>query len=404
MKFLKKITIILGVTTACVSQCLASATGGLVWTIPSDHFKNVDKMGNVRINELWHRMDLGNGWNLPIYGLFSSVNKDTSNLLRKHWRMPLFESTAIQKDEKNYIVKMPDGRILNFRQIKNHKNNFRASDVWKGEVRNGTFIVTSIYNVELTYKNGRLQRIKAPERYGDYDLSFKYKKGVFIELKNKSKTILEAKHDGENIVYEFKIDKTEILISHSETTTEEVSEIIVAKNNEALKRYILNEHGSLEIISDSFNNIIIWDPQTGAVKKDGEYAYTITPSSYQGGYAKIARIGPNGVKEFWYRDNWNGKEIILRKDGVLIEKEWFTTGKLRNLTKSLTTSRDGKYKVTNEFFYDENQRLVRTLEGNKENFLIYDQTGRLAVQVTDGKIAREFIPGMAYLAKEYLKN
>ena len=84
-----------------------SATGGLVWNQADAHFKNVDVMGQVRLNNLWHRMPLNNGWELPIYGVFKSGYNGESSILGKHWRMPLFESTAVQQDERNYLVEMP---------------------------------------------------------------------------------------------------------------------------------------------------------------------------------------------------------------------------------------------------------------------------------------------------------
>ena len=262
-----------------------------------------------------------------------------------------------------------------------------------------------MYGVELTYNKGRLHRLKAPQKYGDYDLTFKYRKGRLVELKNKSKVIAEIEYEDGITVFDFANDRTELSFSLRQDEENFESELIVSKNREPLKTYSQDGNGTLAIATagEESTHLISWNAADGTVRSDGEYAYTIKQSPYKGGFAEISRTNAKGVKESWYKDNWNGKETVLRSDGVLIEKSWFTTGTLRGLKKSVTTSRKGQYLDEKEFSYDENRRLVMKLENGKVSFLIYDGSGRLAVQVTNGKIAKEFIPGLAYLAKEYLK-
>lgn len=383
-----------------------SATGGLVWTQADAHFKNVDAMGQICLSDLWHRISLKSGWNLPIYGVFKSGYNGESSILGKHWRMPLFESTAIQLDERNYLVEMPDGRTLKFKQLKNQKDSFKASDVWRGEIKKSSFVVSSMYGVELTYNNGRLYRLKAPQKYGDYDLTFKYRKGRLVELKNKSNVIAKIDYKEGITVFDLANDRVEMSFSLLKDDEKFETELTIAKNRLPLKTYTQNANGSLIIatVGEDNTRLISWNVADGTVRSDGDYTYTIKPSPYKGGFAEISRTNAKGVKESWYKDNWNGKETTLRSDGVLIERSWFTTGKLRGLTKSVTTSRGGRFSDTREYSYDENRRLVRSVEGGKEHFLIYDQLGRLAVQVTDGKISHEFIPGMRHLAEQYLKK
>lgn len=214
-----------------------STTGGLVWIQADAYFKNVDVMGQVRLNDLLHRMSLNNGWNLPIYGVFKSGYNGESPILGKHWRMPLFESTAVRQDEKNYLVEMPDGRALNFKQLKNRKDSFKASDVWKGEIKKGSFVVSSMYGVELTYNNGRLHRLKAPQKYGDYDLTFKYRKGRIVELKDKSKVIAEIEYEDGITVFDFANDRTELSFSLCQDEENHELGLIVSKNRKPLKTY-----------------------------------------------------------------------------------------------------------------------------------------------------------------------
>lgn len=128
----------------------ASPTGGLVWLLSNAHFKNVDKMGMVNLNERWAWIQTDK-WRFPLYAVFSTAYKGESNILGKHWRIPLFESKAFPRDEKTYTVYMPEGRILNFYRSKKSENIYRCTDVWTGVFDKGLFIVKSIKDVPAVW-------------------------------------------------------------------------------------------------------------------------------------------------------------------------------------------------------------------------------------------------------------
>ena len=391
---------------------MASSTGGLVWIIPSDYFKNVDKMGMVNLNERWAWIQMDK-WRFPLYAVFSTGYKGESNILGKHWRIPLFESKAFPRDEKTYTVYMPEGRILTFYKSNKFENIYRCTDVWTGVSDKGMFVVKSIYGVELTFKNGRLHRMRAPEKYGDYDLFFKYQKSQFIELRNKSNVIIKCAYEKEGgATLEFPKMKEEIAINAEETKddTGTIKKIITLSSKNAVSgsyEILLREKGDSSIKSIPPNNrgnpkLITWDSESGYIKTDDDLKYTITPPVGRGWYAKIERVGKDGQRESWYRDNWNGVETILRSDGVTIERGWFTTGKLRRLDRYQKVSRD-QYSTKTEFFYDENRKLIREVKDNVESDYVYEPDGKLGAIIRDGKLTWS-TPYGATLAQQYIKT
>lgn len=392
------------------SYAEASRTGGLVWILAPRYFENVDELGYVRLNEKWGTLKLKDG-ELPLYGIFSSDGKSTSLLLGKGWRLPLFESTAIQKDERTYEVNMPDGRIMMFRQRKNEGDSFRASDVWSGKKKKDLFVVSSIYGIELVYKSGRLSRMKFKNDYYDYNLTFKYRKGVLIELKDYSEVVLRGTMSEDGIIYESQTAKCEYEIKHSEILVGGVPELMLTSvsmgEDKVLYDWTFPTHGAsqVKIISekDKKNKTISWNSTNGYIVSDGEYTFNITPAVSQGSFAAIERTSSNGIVESWYRDNWNGVEEILRADGAKIIRKWYTTGKLVALENYVSISQNG-ITTTNEYSYDETRKLIRTLTNGEERFFIYDAMGNLAVIVSGNKIVKECIPGSAYLAKDYINE
>lgn len=199
-------------------------------------------------------------WRFPLYAVFSTGYKGESNILGKHWRIPLFESKAFPRDEKTYTVYMPEGRILTFYKSNKSENIYRCTDVWTGVSDKGMFVVKSIYGVELTFKNGRLHRMRTPEKYGDYDLFFKYQKSQFIELRNKSNVIIKCAYEKEGgATLEFPKMKEEIAINAEETKddTGTIKKIITLSSKNAVSgsyEILLREKGDSSIKSIPPNN------------------------------------------------------------------------------------------------------------------------------------------------------
>lgn len=409
---MSKIIVTLFLVGVSILTLQASSTGGLVWLIPSTYFENVDEIGMVCLNDrlLWIKTT---NIKIPFYSIFSTKYNGTSDILGKHWRIPLFESKAYPRDKKSYIVHMPDGRILAFVKTQKSNNLFYYKDVWTASITKELFIVKSIYGIELHYKNGRLYRMKSPKNYGGYDMFFKYQKGKFIELKSRSTIIAKCEYKGnEEIVIDFPNMKQSLEIikqekNKDENTIEHTIELV--SSGEVTRKYKIlfseKEANSIRIYNSKNNEnfkLITWDQRTGHIKSDDNFSYIITPPTGRGWYAKIERENKNGQKESWYRDNWNGIETILRVDGVNIERSWFTTGRLRKLDKYIKITSE-QHTTKTEFFYNENRQLIRENKDGIESNFIYEPDGKLGAIVKNGKLAWS-TPYGAILAQPHINT
>ncbi|MBT8778147.1 hypothetical protein [Akkermansia muciniphila] len=403
-----------------------STSKSFLWSGSQNHFEGVGVKGNVEIFERIGNLFLGKDLSLPLYVVFNSQNKFVSPHLGRGWRLPLFESTIVPNNENSYKVNMPDGRVLFFRQSNQNKDKFIASSVWSIIRKKDSFLVKSIDGIKLTYRKGRLEKMEKDGKR----IFFTYEEGRLLQLADDSSVLLKGKINNNKLIFKGKHpnmdytftqeevkEKIRLVQKKSKKEEEEKIKYMERKFNflanvkigkQDVLKYTYKQENPL-ISTLKIHNIlrnkerkITWDFQTGIIREDDDYKYTVKFPA-KGLYAAISRIGNfYHQKEYWYKDTEKGKEITLRADGVTVERTWFTSGKLRGLTRSITLSL-GKKKHCEEYSYGDNGRLMRILVDGKETFFIYDAAGSLVALVTDGKLVKEYSKNALEFAKEYLK-
>ena len=396
-------------------QAAKDSRSWLSWHIPRCHFENLSEEGHVRIIEEieWFRVAQGN--RLPLVAVFDTGVNHNSSLLGKNWYFPLLESIAYPKDSDTYVVRMPNHATdFIFYKIGAGKYRIRKhhSSSWSADLKGDVFTVRSNLGDELVYKSGRLRHLKYSN---ERKIHFHYHNKMISEVRDEQNTLLfkvEKRQNGE-IVFKFKdfYNKTKtctLLIKQylqedrmqnglSEIIIDGVSQKTFAYDNkkgtttleikymtavvEKWRKNIRNQNPEDfddEIEQKTPPNIhrFSWDVKTGIIKTEDGWRYTITPSNYEDGYAAMQREDSTGQwgKEFWYYD-LNGKETILRTDGVLTEREWFTNGPAQGKEKSMTISINGKYKNVTKYVYDENGRLFSKANDGNIIHYFYDKTG-----------------------------
>jgi hypothetical protein len=428
--------------------------GGLAWGTVSvsggEHFKYVSNLGRLQIYEYLTKLALTNNAPIPLRLAFQPGISQASPYFGANWRIPLLESIAYPLNANSYKVRMPDGRDLVFYKMGN--GTYRHSNVWSA-VRTGKndLLLKSIYGVEVNYETGRLKKIKYPD--GEI-LDFKYDKNRVVEItvggvsllkikSEKGKLIFQAREwtnirgktktveyeiyltrvkEGGKLLTRFagfakdKVPWTSYNYTPVDKETTKLKKILSPEQIEEMKEHFrrrypddLEEEIELHLKEYlAYQGLDFeWNPVTGIIKTMDNWCYTVTPPEYGGGNAKIQRVDvKNKQEEFWYKDIKNGRESILRSDGFMLEKEWFTSGVARGKIKleRSGSKQMGGYYETILYAYDENGRLFRSTENGKDTLHFYDEKGNLGAMVTDGKLSIEIIKGLEKQYKPFLTS
>jgi hypothetical protein len=417
----------------------------LSWYIPRCHFENLSQQGYVRIIEEieWFRID--GSTRLPLTAIFDTGEKRVSPLLGKNWHLPLLESTAYPKDSETYIVRMPNhGTDLIFYKIgkgKYRTTKHRDSN-WSAELNGDIFRVKSNLGDELDFKSGRLRKLKYSN---DRKIHFYYDNKMISEVRDDQNALLlkvEKTKKGE-CVFKFRDsdNKAKTCILSIKPYLQEgrmesgLSEIIVdgvpqkkiiyggpQKGTATLevkymtaiiekwRRNIKKENPEdfdeeIEKKMPSSIHRFSWDAKTGIIKTENDWRYTILPPNNEGGYAAMQREDMTGKrgKEFWHYDLL-GKETILRADGVLTEREWFTNGPACGKEKRMTSLVDGMHKSVTEYSYDEKGKLFKEMHDGNTIYYFYDKTGNYVGHVRNGRLSSNSKKEFMELYKPFLKN
>jgi hypothetical protein len=120
---------------------------------------------------------------------------------------------------------------------------------------------------------------------------------------------------------------------------------------------------------------IVWGLD-GRILQDGEWNYKITPSKDAGANAAIERMNPQKQKEYWFKDDPNGKETTLALDGTKTERTRFTSGPAHGKIRKIEQVAGGVKKVLEQCSYDEKGLIIRKI-GSKGDITIfkYNQNG-----------------------------
>jgi hypothetical protein len=118
---------------------------------------------------------------------------------------------------------------------------------------------------------------------------------------------------------------------------------------------------------------IVWGLD-GRMLQDGEWNYKINPSRDGWANTAIERTNIQKQKEYWFKDDPNGKETTISLDGTKTEKSWFTSGILAGKRRKEVTTQNNNIISQDSWSYNEQGTLIRSVQDGMVTD--YDAMGR----------------------------
>lgn len=377
------------VTVLCVALGVRGAMACGDFRMPSNHFEGVTSRGYVSIWKQLDALNLGDA-SVPILLGAQTYRSIPSGELGAGWIMPLFDSGMVQRDESTFDMITPDGTMDFFNRDGNDPNILHGSSGWIGEIQGNDVIVHSKCGSgwKMVFRQGRLDTLSK----GNHELRIQRdplnrptgitengvsrvalnrdeKTGLMNALEMNGKKYLfgyEGKPrvesvQGQNLVGGLEPSLHQIILPDGKKETFDFA--VTDKLLPDLK--ITDKEGK--------ERMIVWGLD-GRILQDGEWNYKITPSRDAGANAAIERTNSQKQKEYWFKDELNGKETTLAFDGTKTERSWFTSGVLAGKERKEITIQNNKIINQNSWSYNEHGALIRSYrEGIATD---YDEMGR----------------------------
>ena len=360
--------------------------------MPSNHFEGVTSRGYVSIWKQLDSLDLGDT-KVPILLGAQTYRAIPSGELGSGWIMPLFDSGIVQRDENTFDMISPDGTMDFFYRDGSDPSILHGSSGWTGEIQGNDVIVHSKCGSgwKLVFRQGRLDTLSK----GSHELKIQRdplnrptgitengvsrlalnrdeKTGLMSALEMNGKKYLfgyEGKPRVENV-------QGQNLVGGVEPSLHQITYPQEMGGKKEIYDFAVTEKMLPELkITDTEGKerMIVWGLD-GRMLQDGEWSYQITPSKETVANAAIERTNSQKQKEYWFKDDPNGRETTLALDGTKTERSWFTSGVLVVKTRKETMIINNKVVNQNSWKYNENGSLIRSIRDGIATD--YDSMGR----------------------------
>jgi hypothetical protein len=362
--------LVLLLATGLVNQ--ATHACGIVWDIPHAYFDGVNAQGKVLYGEKIGELNLGENLKLPINIIFKSDWENNSPYLGQGWMLPLLESRVEQLDENTFRMRLPGGWFQTFWRDTKDKNLLRSGGGWAAQIQGDIITAWADCGWKVVYNKGRITSLNTPN---SQTLIYLYTDNNRItELRLDGSPILRVKIDQQGDVSGLEVNNQTISFEYGQkpqvqniqgqnligSITKSVGRVV--RMDGTTQTYAYGTTASMEpTLEIGENRLIVWNPKTKVIKKDGEWTYSITPNE-KDPYANVEtnRVNAKGQQEYWFSENWKGRETIITLDGTKTVKEWFMSGKLSGKQRSYEVySKDGKLKYFDKFSYNELGDLIK---------------------------------------------
>jgi len=357
---------------------------GLNWSLPVNHFENVNPQGKFSYWQKLGEIKVGEDFALPIHLNFRGDRyMESAGLGVPCFMVGLTDSNIVALDARHFLVQTPAGRYRMFRRDPKNPNILRGSSKWAGEIQGETITVASECGDKLVFQQGRLARMQVKERTFE-----------FIRNGNRVTEVREGGHPLASLrenrltgavelvqrggeVISFEMGKRPLVQALAGSPTPVIGELVGAVTKITLPggQETRFEFGTNEKLlptvgisngePDQTTRTIAWNPGTGEMIKDGEWMYEIKSGDGARDNAAIGRTNGDGAKEFWHRNKGNGFEIIRTVDGITQTVFLFTSGILRGKTRALTTSRNNKEILRINISRDQDGNITRHIVKSK---------------------------------------
>ena len=351
--------------------------------MPDNHFEGVSEDGYVSRWKQLANLDLGD-LRLPVILGFQTYRTTPSKELGSGWILPLLDASIVQKDEKSFEMVQPDGwRVLFWRDGQN-SNILHGSNLALAEIRGDTITVNSTCGSgwKMVFTQGKITSLSK----GNHTLTIQRDgmgRGVAVrdgitpvmtleqdQVTGLAKSIqigdqrYQLGYDGKPRIESIGGQK---LVGGVEPS---LHEIIYPDGKKETFDFAVTQKmlPNLKITdTEGKERMIVWGTD-GKILQGGEWSYDIKPGSDPKGNAAIGRTNPQKQKEYWFRDEADGKETTVALDGTKTERSWFTSGPAYGKKRKVVQiAAGGVKKVLEQNSYDENGRVLREINKNNES-------------------------------------
>lgn len=360
--------------------------------MPSNHFEGVSSQGYVSVWKQLDALDLGDT-SVPILLGAQTYRAIPSGELGSGWIMPLFDSGIVQRDENTFDMITPDGTMDFFYRDGSDPSVLHGSSGWTGEIQGNDVIVHSKCGSgwKMVFRQGRLDTLSK----GSHELRIQRdplnrptgitengvsrlvlnrdeKTGLMSSIEMNGKKYLfgyEGKPRVENVGGQNLVGGVEPSL-HQITYPQEMGGKKETYDFAVTEKML----PSLKITdTEEKERMIVWGLD-GRMLQDGEWNYQTTPSRDGWANAAIERTNIQKQKEYWFKDDPNGKETTVALDGTKTERSWFTSGVLIGKKRKEITLISNKIVNQNSWKYDETGSLIRSIQDGIATD--YDSSGR----------------------------
>jgi hypothetical protein len=364
---------------------------GLKQGIPHEHFTDVNSVGKLSYWLNLDQIDLGNGLSLPLNINFKANRKKRSPYLGKGWMLPFLEQNFVERNEKVFVMREPNGYVLPFRRAKGDVTLLRGREGWMARIKDDhTIEATASCGWVIDFTDGKISEMHTPD---NRTITFNYRQGIVtrvdiegtplltVNIDGQSKKITGLSYNGKEVSLE---EGRRPMVHHQH------GKLLVARIAQSLHKVILSDGKSETFefgvddkmkptlkVTGSDNHLFTWSPRTKCILKDGDWTYKTVVAhkkdrAIRGGRrfanAQIQRTDSKGRTESWFRDLKNGTTTIQKLDGTKIVKERFVGSGLAGKMRSVEKSQGGKTVSLFQGTYDNNKQLVRKLDGKGNVF------------------------------------
>jgi YD repeat-containing protein len=369
------------------------------WSLPQNHFEGVNSTGFVDYWEQIGTLDLGD-IKVPVNIGFQTYLPYVSKELGAGWILPLLDANIVQRDEGTFDMVQPDGWIALFRRDGSNPNILHGSGGMLAEIQGSTITVNSTCGSgwKMVFTQGKLTSLSK----GKHTLSIERDDlGRGVAIRDGITPVMRLEQDqATGLAKSIQIGSQKYLFDYEgKPRIENVGgQNLVGGVEPSLHQitYPQEMGGKKETfdfaVTDKMlpdlkitdaqgkKRMIVWGLD-GRMLQDGEWSYKITPSKETVANAAIERTNAQKQKEYWFRDDPNGKETTLALDGVKTEKSWFTSGVAAGAIRKKEMIVKGVSKVIYQASYNEEGKLFREfLENGEVNQFTYAEDGELTAQ------------------------
>ena len=352
---------------------------GINWSLPQNHFENVNPQGKLSWWKDLGQVDAGDGLMLPLHLNFrADRHMQSPTLGTSGFLFGLGDATAVALDENRFLMHTPAGRYLLFRRDRKDPNILTSGKKWVGEIKEDVITIATSCGDRLTYRRGQLTRMALKERVFDYV----YHNGQLSEIKEKGRTVITFKREDDHLLVQSR-DGKQVRFNFGERPVVQhiAGQNVIGKLGKTLASVVTTSGEEVKfafgVTSDIKptleveESLLTWNAANGEVLQDGEWMYEIKPGEKPFHNAAIGRENAKKELEFWHKDTVKGEEISRNINGFETFVTKFASGHLAGKIRKKEITKNGKKIEEEKRSYTELGEIIR-ISKSDGTFIIFN--------------------------------